>query len=144
MKGCLEPGGYIQWVELDHSQTKILHDKSGAPAAAAKKINSLVAAWAQANMFPNPLRLPELYKENGLEVLADEVCATDRLKHLSLYPTTLFLTSVGKIALEIQVKEGEMEREKADELLQRALEEAKDGDIYQHSDLCVYVGRKPL
>lgn len=92
-------------------------------------------------MIPNPLRLPELFKENGLEVLADEICATDRLKHLSLYPT-----SVGKMILEIQVTEGKMEREreKADELLKTALAETKDGDIYQHSDVCVYVGRKPL
>jgi hypothetical protein len=95
-------------------------------------------------MLLNPLRLPELFKENGLEGLADEICATDRLKHLSLYPTTMYLTSVGKMILEIQITEGKMEKEKADELLKTALAATKDGDIYQHSDVCVYVGRKPL
>jgi len=40
---------------------------------------------------------------------------------------------------EIQVMEGKMEREEVDGLLK-----TKDGIIYQHSDVCVYVGRKLL
>jgi hypothetical protein len=40
---------------------------------------------------------------------------------------------------EVQVAEGKMEREEVDGLLK-----TKDGIIHQHSDVCIYVGRKPL
>jgi len=142
----IEPGGYVQWIEGDHSQCQIFHNKAGAPASAAKEVMSFVNAWFK-GWLPGPLRLPELFNENGLEVLVDERWATDGLQHKtgwSTYFAPMFIMSGGKAAVDAKVKTGELSREVADKLLDRAVSEVSKGEIYQHSEMIVYVGRKPL
>lgn len=139
----IEPGGYVQWVEADHSKSKILHKKAGAPASAAKKVISICNSWFT-GMLPGPLRLPDLFVENGLEVLADELWGVDRLNNETNFHSPMFIMSGGRPAMEAAVKKGEIVREDVEKLLEQAVEEVRNGDVYQHSNLLAVVGRKPL
>ena len=56
----------------------------------------------------------------------------------------MMLESVGKMVLDFKVKSGSITQEEADMWVKRAVEETRNGDVYQHSELHVTVGRKDV
>jgi hypothetical protein len=139
---CIEPGGYIQWLEADHSKSQILHNKAGAPAAATKEIYREINAWFKDVLKPAAATLSGLFEKNGLEVVAEDIFATDRLREGTAYHTTMLTKTAGALVGTHLVKTGKKTQQQVDELISKAVEESKDGDIYQHSECYVVIGRK--
>ena len=143
MKG-IEPGGYIQWIEADHSISKLFHKTPGAPSAATSKLISIMGAWWRDHILPGLVHLPTLFPKTGLEIVAHERYATDAEEKGAWpgYFTNMMTQSTSQLLKTVAVQAGLITFEEAEELLKTVAEEIKNGDIYQHSDIWVLVGKK--
>lgn len=142
---CAEPGGYIQWLDADHTKMRIFNNRLGAPNSATREIANMIVAFFQRNMYPGPLRLPELYEKNGLRNVAFETVASDKIVEWRRVHTNMFIATVGPMVMSIMVKDltSGMTAKRAEELLTQSLDEVKNGDIYSHSELHLAIGQKP-
>lgn len=132
----------MQWMEPDHSKSRILHNKAGAPSAATKEIYREINTWFAEVVQPAAVLLASLFQENGLEVVAEDVFATDRLEEERTSHTIMLTKTAGNLALKTLLKAGKKTQEEIDELISKAVEETRNGDIYQHAESYVVVGRK--
>jgi hypothetical protein len=88
------------------------------------------------------LRLPELYAANGLENVALDIFATDRVMRRRREHTINFISSGGMLMLGKLTTEGKMSQERANELMRQCMKEIGSGGVYLHSELYFVVGRK--
>jgi SAM-dependent methyltransferase len=137
-----EPGGYLQWIEPDHAASQILHNTPGAPSKASREVIGYFSEWCREHIYPGPLQLPELFVRNGLEIAVEEAFGTSRVQYETSYHTPMMLERLGKTVLDLKVEEGVMDGKSAEYLLDRAVMETRHGDVYQHSEIWVIVGRK--
>lgn len=87
--------------------------------------------------------MADLFRKSGLELVTEDVFATDRVHHETAYHAPMFTQSAGTLAMKWRISQGKMTKEEGDELVRRAVEETRSGDVYQHSEKYVVVGRKP-
>lgn len=132
----------MQWIEPDDSTSRIFTNTPGAPAAASREIIGMYSTWCKDNMLPGPLQLPQLFLNNGLGIATHETFSTARMHTDMSYHTPLLLESAGRMVLDLKVTSGEMDAKEAEYLLDRAVQETRNGDVYQHSEVWVLIGRK--
>lgn len=96
-------------------------------------------------MYPGPLRLPQMYAENGLETISLEIFATDRRPEDRYWHTVGLIETGGPQMMNFLVKDEShaLTAERAAALMARVKEETKSEDIYIHSELYFVIGRKP-
>lgn len=129
-------------MEADHSKTQILHNKAGAPSAATKEIYKEIKIWFSEIVQSAAAGLTALYQKNGLELVTEDVFATDRLENERTYHSTMFTRTAGGLMGTLLVKAGKKTQEEVDDLILKAVEETKSGNIYQHSELYAVIGRR--
>jgi len=139
----LKPGGHLQWLEPDHSKSRILNNKPGAPANATRELVTHSNQWFTEHVPIAGDNLSDLFRRNGLEVVTEDIFANDRLKHESAYHTPMTIQAAGNIAMKWRASQGKISKEQGDELIKMAVEETKNGDVYLHSEMNIVVGRKP-
>lgn len=137
-----EPGGYIQWIEADNSASQVLFNTPGAPAEATREVFGYYSEWCKERSYPGLLRFPELFVQSGMEIVAEESFGTSRVQYESAFHTPMMLELVGKMVLDEKVKKRVMNVKDAEYLLDRAAQETRHGDIYQHSEIWAVVGKK--
>jgi ubiquinone/menaquinone biosynthesis C-methylase UbiE len=141
----LKPGGYIQWLDADHSMKEIYNNKAGTANAMARELTKLIANVYAKTFYPGPLRLPELFEKNGLKNVALELYSTDKIPKWRTWNTSMSLATHGNMVKSLIVKdpESDITAERFDEIMKKALDEIKGGDIYTHSELNLVVAQKP-
>jgi hypothetical protein len=103
-----------------------------------------MGVWWRDNILPGLVHLPTLFPKTGLEIVAHERYATDAEEKGAWpgYFTSMMSQSTGALLKTVAVQAGLITFEEAEELLKNVAEEVKNGDIYQHSDIWVLVGKK--
>lgn len=95
----------------------------------------------KANAPINGSHLSHYFGKNQLEVLAEDVYGTDHYE--GVYHTPMLVeTTGGGFLKKWLVERGVLMGEEADGLIEKAMEESGKGDVYQHSLIYVFVGRK--
>lgn len=80
--------------------------------------------------------------QSGMEIVVEESFGTSRVQHETAFHTPMVLELVGKMVLDEKVKKRVMDAKGAEYLLDRGVQETRHGDIYQHSEIWVVVGKR--
>jgi len=99
-------------------------------------------------LYPGPLQLPALCQKYDLEDIAMEVFATDQ------YPDFEKVSSQGRVFLEgactamfpflVKDESSDLSAERAEDIVNRALDELEGDSLYIHSEMQFMVRRKPI
>jgi len=135
----------MQWLDADHSMTGIFNNKAGAANTMARELTKLIGNMFAQTFYPGPLRLPELFEKNGLKNVALEIYGVDKIPEWRAWHTSMFLASAGGMVQTVMTKDrkSDITAEQFDEIMKKALDEVKGGDIYTHSELNLVVAQKP-